>query len=317
MGPEHFIVSCGGAAIDRIVGDPKAIPHPVVGIGRFILFLETRLNRPGLNRVPARLLGALTVLAVVGVSYGATWGILKLASTVPWLFWPLQLWLMGTTIAWKGLHRAGLEIFQSLSRGDLAKARRQVGMIVGRDTTDLPKPELIRATVESVAENTVDGVMAPLLFGLAGGAPLAMAYRAVNTLDSMLGYKNERYLHFGWAAARLDDLANWIPARLTAVLMALAAWLMRMNGLRALRIAWRDAAKHPSPNGGWPEAVVAGALGVRLGGFNRYHGVISFREYLGDPVREFEERQIITAIRILDGSALLLVVFMLLGLVLL
>lgn len=313
MGPEHFIVSCGGAVIDRIVGDPEPLPHPVVGIGQLISFLETRLNRPGRSRIPARLWGALTVLTVLAVAYGATWGILKLAAPIPWLFWPLQLWLMGTTIAWKGLRRAGLDIFQSLTGDDLAKARRQVGMIVGRDTTDLPKPELIRATVESVAENTVDGVIAPLLFGLAGGAPLAMAYRAVNTLDSMLGYKNERYLHFGWAAARLDDAANWIPARVAALLMALAAWLMRMDGARALRIAWRDAHKHPSPNGGWPEAVVAGALGVRLGGFNRYHGVISFREHLGDPVREFEERQILTTIRILDGAALLLVAFLLLG----
>ncbi|MNI57531.1 cobalamin biosynthesis protein [compost metagenome] len=146
--------------------------------------------------------------------------------------------------------------------------------------------------METVAENIVDAVISPLFYALIGGAPLAMAYRAVNTLDSMVGYKNDKYIHLGWASARLDDVANYIPARLTALMLAAASWCLRLDAGSALRIVRRDASSHPSPNSGYPESAVAGALGIRLGGYNSYHGVMSFRAYMGDNTREMEAEDI-------------------------
>jgi adenosylcobinamide-phosphate synthase len=296
----HLWIVLFGTALDRLVGDPHWIPHPVVAIGRLIGWLEQGLNRQRFAPWLRRAAGILTVLLVVGCVYGLTWGLLELVKPIPWLCWTLNIWLMGTTIAGKGLSQAGKIIFNCLKKEDLAAARCEVGKIVGRDTTFLSKIEVVRATVESIAENTVDGVVAPICFGLLGGAPLAMAYRAVNTLDSMLGYKNERYLHFGWAAARLDDLANLLPARICGLLMVGAAFLLRLAGGNAWRIMLRDAKKHPSPNGGWPEAAVAGALGIRLGGANTYHGAASFRNYLGEARREMEPADIQKTVKILS-----------------
>ncbi len=186
-------------------------------------------------------------------------------------------------------------------------------MIVGRETSHLDEPEIVRGTVETVAENIVDAVISPLLYALIGGAPLAMAYRAVNTLDSMVGYKNEKYIHLGWASARLDDIANWIPARLTALLLTVSAFILRMNGRRAWRTMRRDARKHPSPNSGFPESTVAGALGIRLGGVNVYHGVESFRAYMGDALRPMESRDILLANRLLLTVSVLFVLLALLA----
>lgn len=159
--------------------------------------------------------------------------------------------------------------------------------------------------METVAENIVDAVIAPLFFALIGGAPLAMAYRAVNTLDSMVGYKNEKYLHLGWASARLDDLANWIPARLTAGLLTVAAAMFSLQWKQAIKMVKRDARKHPSPNSGFPESAVAGALGIRLGGENSYQGVISFRAFMGDPDRPLEAEDIRVTNRLLVGVSVL------------
>ena len=292
---------------DRVAGDPRWLPHPVVMIGRCISKLEGVLRRLAKREEQLKLLGILLPVLIVGGAFTVTWGLIRLLHAVhPWLAWGMEALFIGTTIAVKGLQDAGMGVYRKLAAGDIEGGRHEVGMIVGRDTDQLDEPEIVRATVETVAENIVDAVISPLFYALIGGAPLAMAYRAVNTLDSMVGYKNDKYRNLGWASARLDDAANWIPARLTALLIALAAWLFRAgDAASALRMARRDAGKHPSPNSGWPEAAAAGALHVRLGGYNVYKGVRSFRAYMGEPRETLAARHIPAACRLLRGSSLL------------
>lgn len=289
-------------ALDHLVGDPRSIPHPVVWMGRLISAFERILlplgQRKG-SRIPAveQMAGVILAAVVPLVSLAAAWAITKAASGLhQFLGIAVSVWLISTTIAAKGLADAALEVLKPLQNGDLETARLKVGQIVGRDTHFLDEGEVTRAVVETVAENIVDAIVAPFLFGLLGGAPLAFWYRAVNTLDSMVGYKNDRYRYFGWASARLDDLANWIPARITGVLIPAAAWLRGYDARAALRIIRRDASKHPSPNSGIPEAGFAGALGVQLGGRNYYGGIPSDRARLGDPKRPLEMEDVTRAI---------------------
>lgn len=286
-------------ALDRLLGDPRWLPHPVIGMGKAIAAIEAAIRRLVKPRA-YRAAGLLLPLLVAGGSFAVTWAVLWLLAQVsPWLAALAEAALIATTIAAKGLQDAGMEVCAHLRRGDLPAARRALGMIVGRDTRQLQEPDVVRGAVETVAENIVDAVVSPLFFALLGGAPLAMAYRAVNTLDSMVGYKNDKYIDLGWASARLDDIANYIPARLTALLLIAAAWLLRFNAKGAAAMVRRDAASHPSPNSGFPESAVAGALGVRLGGENSYHGVVSFRAYMGDKTRELEANDIVKAGRLL------------------
>ncbi|SFU86664.1 adenosylcobinamide-phosphate synthase CbiB [Halomonas korlensis] len=271
----------GAIVVDLLVGDPPAVPHPVVAIGKLISQGERLWNRgPGSIRRRNGLM--LTVGVVIGV-YLVTWaGLLMLSRLHAGLALVAELWLLSTTLSIKGLGKAARAVTEPLRHGQLPAARRALGMIVGRDTADLQEREIARATVETVAENTVDGITAPLFWALIGGAPLALAYKAVNTLDSMIGYRNKRYTDFGFAAARLDDLVNWLPARLTALCLWLAALVMPgMHRRAALAGTWRDAPGHPSPNAGWPEAMVAWLLGVQLGGTSTYAGVASHRPTLG------------------------------------
>lgn len=273
-------------ALDRLLGDPRWLPHPVIGMGKAIAAVEAllrRLCRPRHYRVA----GLLLPLTVIGGSFALTWAVLYLLAQVsPWLSAAAEAIVIWTTIASKGLRDAGMEVCAQLRKGDLPAARRSLGMIVGRDTGHLDEPEIARGAVETVAENIVDAIVSPLFFALLGGAPLAIAYRAVNTLDSMVGYKNDKYIDLGWASARLDDVANYIPARITALLLFLGAWMMRLDVKGAVRAVRCDAPKHPSPNSGYPEAAVAGALGIQLGGENSYHGVVSFRAHMGEKTRE-------------------------------
>ncbi|MCG7409981.1 adenosylcobinamide-phosphate synthase CbiB [Paenibacillus sp. ACRRX] len=303
---------------DRIVGDPRWLPHPVVMIGKGITAMERFIRRVSGSERMLKPLGILLPLVIVGGTWGVTWTLLfALHHVHPWLAWGVEALLIGTTIAVKGLQDAGMAVYRKLAGGDLAGARREVGMIVGRDTDTLDEPEIVRATVETVAENIVDAVISPLFFALFGGAPLAMAYRAINTLDSMVGYKNEKYMNLGWASARLDDLANWIPARVTALLLTVSAWLFRAgDAKRAWQTALHDAEEHPSPNSGWPEAAVAGALHIRLGGYNVYKGVRSFRAYMGKPLEELAAKHIPATCRLLRGTSLLFAVLGLLALML-
>lgn len=294
--------------LDLLVGDPRWIPHPVVLIGKAIEILERLSRRISQNAVALKITGFLTAAAIVAGSWGLTWLLVR------WVFnfnyWAgavLSVWLISTTIAARGLAGAAGEIYVLLQSGNLAEARRKVGMIVGRDTGNMESGCVIRASVETVAENIVDGVVAPLFYAFIGGAPLAMAYRAVNTLDSMLGYKNERYINFGMASARLDDIANYIPARLTGLFLLAAVWLFRMDVKGSLGAILRDASGHPSPNSGITEAAVAGALGVRLGGLNYYNGRGSFRAYMGKDLTPLAPGHIKQTVRLMYLSSFIAV----------
>ncbi|WP_447045610.1 adenosylcobinamide-phosphate synthase CbiB [Vreelandella sp. H-I2] len=302
-------------AIDLIVGDPRALPHPVVIMGRFISSFERLWNRGTAQQ--RRWSGALLALIVVVGVWAISWLLLSaLMQLHPGLALIAELWLLSTTLAIKGLGDAARAVVKPLTMGDLTSARQTLGMIVGRDTHSLNEAEITRGTVETVAENTVDGITAPLFFALIGGAPLALAYKAVNTLDSMVGYQNQRYADFGFASAKLDDVANWLPARLTALCLWLAGMLMSVLGI--LRLRWqgalhdtcRDAPRHPSPNAGWPEAMVARLLGVQLGGTNFYQGVASHRATLGEPLEILGVAHINATIRLMHGAWML---FMLLS----
>ncbi|MWV44367.1 cobalamin biosynthesis protein CobD [Paenibacillus sp. HJL G12] len=308
-----MMIMAAAFILDLLIGDPRWIPHPVIGMGKAIKKLEAWIRR---RFQPEHLkkAGILLPIVVAGGSLVITWALLQLLGWIhPWLAWAAEIVLIATTIAVKGLKDAGMEVYRHLKKGDLPAARNSLGMIVGRETSHLDEPEIVRGTVETVAENIVDAVISPLLYALIGGAPLAMAYRAVNTLDSMVGYKNDKYIHLGWASARLDDIANWIPARLTALLLTITAVILRLDSKRALRMVRRDARRHPSPNSGFPESAVAGALGIRLGGTNVYHGVSSFRAYMGDALRPMEAQDIRLTNRMLYTVSALFVIIALLA----
>ena len=314
-----MMVAIAAFFIDTVIGDPLGKFHPVAVMGRFIAFWERILygSRRGDN---AKLAGGIVlVLIVVSCSYVVADLLLygaKYAMSVwdaPYMDKILSAVILCFMISPKSLASAGQEIYALLMSNDIKKARKKVGMIVGRDTNRLNQEEITRATVETVAENTVDGVISPLFYFLLGGAPLAVLYRAVNTMDSMLGYKNERYLYFGRAAARLDDVLNYIPARICAVLFIASAWLLKYDHRYAVQICARDAAKHPSPNGGWAEAAVAGALNIRLGGTNYYFGEPSFRAYMGDAIERLQPKHIRSAIALMYTATVLFLVFSYVG----
>ncbi|MBV6713775.1 adenosylcobinamide-phosphate synthase CbiB [Paenibacillus chitinolyticus] len=248
--------------------------------------------------------GIVLAAAVMLAAFAAMTAVTAAAAAIhPWLGYAVTTWFISTTVAVKGLKDAARLVAVPLAAGDLAAARKYTGYIVGRDTKNLDEGELTRAVVETVAENTVDGVVSPLFYALIGGAPLAMLYRAANTLDSMVGYKNDRYVHFGWASARWDDVMNWIPARLTGILLILAASVQpRMSAFRAGRSIGRFARLHPSPNSGIPESAVAGALGIELGGRNTYGTVVSERARMGWPLRPRNRGDIDGTVRLLYGA---------------
>ena len=287
--------------VDCLIGDPRSSLHPVVLMGKLISFFEGLLYHEQDSDRKKLFCGFVLMVCVLAVSYGAADGILWLAalSGNPYVSLAVQAVCLSFMISPRNLAEAGREIRDYLLEGNLEMARFKVGWIVGRDTDKLTEGEATRAAVETISENTVDGIISPLFYFFVGGLPLAVTYRAANTMDSMIGYKNDKYLFFGRAAARMDDVWNYIPARLTGLMLVAAAFLLGFDWRGAWRILWRDASKHPSPNGGWTESAVAGALGVRLGGLNYYFGKPSFRTYMGDPVHELEARHITLAIHMM------------------
>jgi adenosylcobinamide-phosphate synthase len=267
--------------LDLAVSDPRWLPHPVVLMGKFISRGEILLRTGKVWRDFVS--GMVLSLALIALAVGATWALLySLTFLPPWIAFVLAAGVASTTLATRGLLDAITDIETPLRSGNLVKARENLAHIVGRDTFALNEDKVLRASLESLAENTSDGIIAPLFYLFLGGIPLAMAYKAVNTLDSMIGYRTERYLYFGRFAARLDDVANFIPARLTALFMVIATFLVRLNAGLALRVLRRDHANHLSPNAGYPEAALAGALGIRLGGPSVYFGEEIWKPYLGD-----------------------------------
>lgn len=309
--PELLCMVMAAMLLDWVIGDPRSFPHPVVMMGKWIAYLESKLYQSkqitypdqqldlrGLQRKRRGVL--LVVLTLVPVTL-LGWIVVYVAEIVhPWMGYAVQTWLISTTIAMKGLRQAAWHVYVPLTSGDIIAARKNVGEIVGRKTDELAEADIIRATVETVAENTVDAVISPLFFALIGGAPLALFYRGANTLDSMVGYQNERYIQFGWAAARWDDFLNWIPARITGALLIIACLGTKdCSAQRALRSIRSFAHLHLSPNSGIPEAAVAGALGIQLGGPLTYGNIVSDRAELGWPLRKREPLDIIRVNRLL------------------
>lgn len=270
-----------GFLLDKVLGDPRSWPHPIVGIGKIISFLEHHFNQgsPKVRRRNGVLLTFLVVSGAYLLTWAVVWGAKKLN---PILGLVVSAYLIFTTLAAKSLLDAGQSVLTPLKKGDLNEARTQLSWLVSRETENLSESEIVRGTVETLAENFVDGILSPLFYAALGGAPLAMAFKAVSTLDSMVGYRNERYKDFGWFSARTDDWANYVPARLSVPILLSAGWLKRLSVGRAYKIWKRDASAHPSPNGGNPESIVAGLLGIQLGGINIYHGQIHHRAEMGD-----------------------------------
>jgi adenosylcobinamide-phosphate synthase len=304
----EVIIAC---LLDAVVGDPRWLPHPVRVMGRVIAWCDDRI-RPLLRRPASqRIAGVALALGLPALVYLVGWGVIELAGKVHWAFGRgVEVVLAFTTLAARDLADHARSVLRALEAGSLQEAREAISKIVGRDTAGLSEGEIVRATVETIAESTSDGIIAPLFYMVIGGAPLALAYKAVNTLDSMVGHHDERHRHFGWASARLDDGANWVPARLTACLFVLGGWLLfRCIGTawRAWSILLRDGKKHPSPNSGRPEAAMAGALGVQLGGMNLYDGVPEERTLLGDPGPALVASHIRSALSLMMTASLLAV----------
>lgn len=287
---------------DLLLGDPKGYPHPVRVIARLAYGME-RLSRKFLSNL--KLAGIITTIAVAGISFLIVALITQGLNYIhPWLGLAASIFFIYTSLSVRSLFDESQPVLQYLKEADLVKARASLSNIVGRDTINLKENEIVRATVETVAESTVDGIIAPLFFAVLGGAPLAIAYKAINTMDSLFGYKNEAYRDFGWASARLDDLANWLPARLALPVIALGAEVCGLSGKNSLAIAIRDGSKHPSPNSGFPEAAMAGALGVRLGGTSSYSGELNQKPFIGDDLRELKFSDITHSHKIMFTASL-------------
>ena len=283
-----------GFIIDCFIGDPHSIPHPVVFIGKLISVLEKLLRKsfPKTAR-GERAAGTFLVIAVTFVSAVVPLAVLILCLMVhPALYIAAESVMCWQILAAKSLRDESMKVYKSIKKGDVEEARFNVSMIVGRDTAVLDESGIIRAAVETVAENTSDGVIAPMIYCAIGGAPLGFFYKAVNTMDSMVGYKNDKYINFGRSAAIFDDIANYIPSRLSALIMIFSCIFGGFNTKRAYKIWRRDRRKHASPNSAQTESVCAGALEVRLAGDAYYHGKLCEKEYIGDAVREIENEDI-------------------------
>lgn len=285
--------------LDLIVGDPHWLPHPVRIIGKVIEYLAGVLRKNNQNQRAEKIKGIFLTVITVGLSYYIIYFLIYIAGIIsPGLKFAFSSFFIFTALSTKNLGEEAFSVYRALKENNLELARERVSRIVGRDTRDLDENEIVRATVETVAENTVDGIISPLFYAVLGGAPMAMAYKAVNTLDSVVGYKNEKYLYFGWFSAKLDDLANYLPARISVLLIPVASLMLRQRGLAALRAIFRDGKKSPSPNAGIPEAGFAGALGIQLGGVNFYQGVEEYRPILGEKLKEISSKDILKAIRL-------------------
>lgn len=299
-----------GMILDWIFGDPVWLYHPVRIIGKWISFLEKILRKlagdqEG-NEKKLLIAGGILWILVILVSAAVPMGILYLAEKFsPCAAFVLECFWCYQLLAARSLGKESKKVYKKLIQDDLSGARLAVSMIVGRDTENLTVEGVTKAAVETVAENTNDGVIAPLIYMLIGGPILGFVYKAVNTMDSMLGYKNEKYLYFGRVAAKMDDVAGFIPARISALLMILASCLLGMDGKNALWIWKRDQRKHASPNAAQTEAVCAGALQVQLAGDAWYFGKKHEKDTIGDPIREIEPRDILRSEKLMIGTEVL------------
>ena len=299
-----------GYIIDLIIGDPYSFPHPVIYIGKLIKVVENNIRKIFKDEKHLKLAGFILWFITVGLTYLVTYLIIRISKFSMITFFIVNSFIIYTTLATKCLKDEAVKIYNVLKSGDIKESRKQLSYIVGRDTSNLNEAEIIRATVETVAENTVDGIISPIFYVFIGGAPLAMAYKAVNTLDSMVGYKNDKYINLGFASAKIDDIANYIPARICVIFMTLASFVLRFDYKRCFKIAIRDRKNHKSPNCAYSEGAVAGALGIQLGGTNIYFGKLVYKPTIGDKGRDIEIEDIKKTNKIMYISSILsLIIF--------
>ncbi len=298
----HWQVLLGAFLLDFILGDPGIMPHPVVYMGKAVTFFENRFRKWFKNLLVSGFFFA-------GFLILSTWALAFCVITISMLIHPglgygVQVILLFFCFSSKSLERAALKVFHALKNHDMEGARQAVSMIVGRQTNALDEAGVARAAVETTAENFVDGFLSPLFFAMIGGVPFALAYKMVNTLDSMVGYRNESYILFGRASARMDDVANFIPARVSVFIISLSAFLLSFKtGGKALRTGFSEGSLHKSPNSGYPEAAFSGALEVRLGGPNVYHGVLVEKPFIGSEFKDPERQKIVQACRLMMAGS--------------
>ncbi len=305
----HVVAFFLGFILDLLLGDPHFIYHPVRIIGNLIAFVEKRLNRTDYSDNRRRNNGRILVFVVIASTGIVTAGILIIAYLINiYAGIVVEAIMTYQILAIKSLKDESMKVYYALKTEDLQASRQAVSMIVGRDTMELTQEGVAKAAVETVAENTSDGIIAPMIYTAIGGPVLGYVYKSINTMDSMVGYKNDRYMNFGRAAAKLDDIVNYIPARVSAVIMIAAAGILsvfskKYDAKRAARIFKRDRYNHASPNSAQTEAVCAGALGLRLAGDASYFGKVVKKPYIGDEIRKIEKEDIVRANKLLYVSA--------------
>lgn len=295
--------------LDAAVGDPRWLPHPVQWMGSIVNWWDRRIHHLHLSSAKQRMAGVLLAIALPAGAYAVGSLLIWLGNLIDSLWGSVVAVLIAwTTLAARDLVDHVLAVQKALQSASLVEARTAVAKIVGRDTEEMDETDIVRATVETIAESTADGIVAPLFYLIIGGVPLALAYKAVSTLDSMIGHLDDRYRWFGWASARLDDVANFIPARITALLLAFSAGIVSRSWpvmQRTWQMVLRDGGQHPSPNSGRPEAAMAGALDVQLGGTNRYDGRPIERPCLGDPNEPLTRAHIGQALTLMIWTSLM------------
>jgi len=302
-----LIAIVAGFILDLIFGDPHSLPHPICLIGNFISFLERNLRKIfGFSNNGLLFGGGVLVIIVISTCFALPYALLYLAGMVnPWLAFALETLMFYQIFATKCLRDESMKVYYALQKGDLDEARLMLSWIVGRDTKNLSEAEVTKGAVETIAENTADGIIAPMFYMFLGGAPLAFLYKGINTMDSMVGYKNEKYLYFGRCAAKLDDVANFIPARITGLLMIGAAYFLNLDVQGAWKTFWRDRYNHLSPNSAMTESVAAGALNIQLGGGHFYFGKWVHKDTIGDDIRPVKAEDIVATNSLLYMTAIL------------
>ncbi|BEP28712.1 cobalamin biosynthesis protein [Helicovermis profundi] len=293
--------------LDQLFGDPYWFPHPVRFIGKYINFLEKKLN---LDKYNKKFTGLVLLLIVMTTVYILIFWILKISSFNSIFKLIIESFIIYTIFATKCLSLEGKKIAIALKENNTEKARQLISYLVSRDTENMNEKDIVKATVETLTENIVDGIVSPIFFLAIGGAPLAYLYKSVNTLDSMVGYKNKKYIDFGWASARFDDLLNYIPARLGALLVVLSAFILRLNYKNSFKIMLRDRFNHSSPNSAYPESAAAGALDIELGGKASYFGKVENKPTMGDDNKTPNYRDIENSVYLVNLVSIISIVLL-------
>jgi adenosylcobinamide-phosphate synthase len=294
--------------LDLLIGDPYWFPHPVIYIGKLISRLDKLGRKLCKTNKQIKAFGGLIVVIVAFFSFLVPFMILQISKEFFWIYHILNIILLWTTIATRCLHKEGKKVYDSLAHNDIEDARIKLSYLVGRDTKTLSEDEIVRADVETIAENTSDGVIAPILYAMIGGAPLAMMYKGINTMDSMLGYMNIKYKYIGFFPAKTDDVFNFIPARITGFLICFSAPLVGGNIIESIKVMLRDRKNHKSPNCAYPEGAAAGAMGVQLGGTNVYFGEKMYKPNIGNKIKELKKEHIIDTIKLMYVAMTYLVI---------